>query len=240
MHAGLSNVGLTYWYSFFVSLALIFLFWCAFRHAVRKVKRSIWCIADPEPPPVQIKRKKTNRKVTRRKCRQQQMDHSSEVNKSFKEKLPTKAKKRKIPTSPVREEPRDSGVHSSGANSGCGDGNSSSSAGSSGSFSAGSGSAGGSGAQGNGGAGDNGDDGGKYPWWHLPDSEDNPVPDSEKEEEEKEDGEHEKMELDIPATGFQMFLPSKVDHPEQCHGPGGGEVFETDTKVSYCNYFHTM
>lgn len=212
------------------------------------MKRSIWCIADPEPPPIEIKRKKTNRKVNRRKCRQQQMDHSDkrtfpEVKKSFIEKLPTKAKKRKIPTSPVREEPRDSGVHSSGANSSCGDGNSSSSAGSSGSFSAGSGSAGGSGTQGNGGAGDNGDDGekgGKYPWWHLPDSEDNPVPDSEKEEEEKEDGEHEKMELDIPATGFEMFLPSKVDNLEQCHGPGRGEVFETDTKVSYCNYFHTM
>ena len=131
-------------------------------------------------------------------------------------------------------------MHSSGANSGCGDGNSSSSAGSSGSFSAGSGGDGGSGTRGNGGAGDNGDDGekgGKYPWWHLPDSEDNPVADSEKEEEEKEDGEHERMELDIPATGFHMFLPSKVDNPEQCHGPGGGEVFKTDTKVSYCNLF---
>ena len=151
-----------------------------------------------------------------------------------------KASQRRIPTSPGRDEPRDSGVYSSGTGSGCGDGCGSSSGSSSGSFSAGSGSAGGSGANGNGGGNNNGDDGEKrkkFPWWHLPGEERSPLPDNDKEEEKEDDsGDQEKMEVDIPATGFQTFLPSKVDNAEQCHSPSWRESHNTGHKVVICGF----
>ena len=146
-----------------------------------------------------------------------------QIDKSISEQPSTKATRRKTPSSPVREEPRDSGVHSSGTSSGSGGGYSSGS--SSGSFSAGSGIGGGSGTHGNGGGnnGDDGEKGKKSPWWHLPGGENNPVPDRDEEEKEDDDGGQEKMELDIPATRLQMFLPSKVDNAEQCHSPERSE-----------------
>ena len=213
---------------------------------MRKKKRSIWLInPEPDPSPVQCKRKKICRTVNTKKQKQQRTPAPKrsfpgldEIDDSVTiiEKPSRKAKRRTIPTSPVREEPRDSGVHSGGHSSGCGGGDSSSCSSSSGSYPAGSGSAGGSGAHGSGGGGnDDGDDGKKgkkYPWWYLPGGENDPVPDRDKEEEEKEDGGQEKMEVDIPTIGFQMFLPSKVDNAEQCHSPGRDEPPTIASKVA--------
>ena len=144
-----------------------------------------------------------------------------------------RAIKRKVPNSPARGEPKDSGVYSSSAGSASA-GSGSGSGSSSGSCSAGSGSGGGFGARGNGGGNDKGDDddkGKKYPWWHLPDRDNVPAPDSEKEKKREDSGCKEKMEVDM--SGFQNFLPSKVDNPEQCHGPGWGGVATPKQKVKY-------
>lgn len=202
------------------------------------MKRSIWCITDPEPPPVQQKRKKTSRAQNRKKQRR----HRGHANESFpeveksitvKEQPQTKGKKRKVPTSPGREEPRDSGVQSNSANSG--DGGSSNSSGSgSGSFSSGNFRGEGSGTHGNGGAGGSGDDGekGKKPWWHLPGGGENAMLERDKRKEEEKDEGQEKMDVDTLVTGFEMFLPSKVDNPEQCHNPGLGQPVIMDTEVT--------
>lgn len=212
------------------------------RHAVKRVKRSVWCITEPEPPAVQPKRKKTCKSVKPRKQRQargcvhnQSVPEVSKVDEpgTFQnvQQSSKRASKRKVPNSPARGEPKDSGVYSSSAGSASA-GSGSGSGSSSGSFSAGSGSGGGFGARGNGGGNDKGDDGDKgkkYPWWHLPDRDNVPVPDSEKEKKREDSGCKEKMEVDM--SGFQNFLPSKVDNPEQCHGPGWGGVATPKQKL---------
>ena len=227
---------------FFISV--IFFLWCIFRHAVKRVKRSVWCITEPEPPAVQPKRKKTCKSVKPRKqmqtrgcVRNQSVPEVSNVDKpgTFQnvQRSSKRASKRKVPNSPARGEPKDSGVYSSSAGSASA-GSGSGSGSSSGSFSAGSGSGGGFGARGNGGGNDKGDDGDKgkkYPWWHLPDRDNVPAPDSEKEKKREDSGCKEKMEVDM--SGFQNFLPSKVDNPEQCHGPGWGGVATPKQKVKY-------
>ena len=151
------------------------------------------------------------------------------------------ASKRKRANSPVGNEPRDSGVHSENSSTGSSGGYSDSSDSSSGSFAGGNGSSGGSGGQGNSG----GDDGDKkeFPHWHLPGQQNNAAKKAEKkktgkQEDDKEKGYagEEKMEVDyVPvskATGFPMFLPSKVDNTEQCHSPGEGEPTSTSGKVA--------
>lgn len=204
------------------------------------MKRSVWCITEPEPPAVQPKRKKTCKSVKPRKQRQtrgcvrnQSVPELSKVGEpgTFQnmQQSSKRASKRKVPNSPARGEPRDSGVYSSSAASASA-GHGSGSGGSSGSFSAGSG--GGSGSCGNGGGNDNGDDGDKgkkYPWWHLPDRDNVPAPDTEKKKKREDSGCNEKMEVDM--SGFQNFLPSKVDNPEQCHGPGWEGVATPNQKV---------
>lgn len=207
------------------------------------MKRSVWCITEPEPPAVQPKRKKTCKSVKPRKqmqtrgcVRNQSVPEVSKVDEpgTFQnvQQSSKRASKRSVPNSPARGEPKDSGVYSSSGGSASA-GNGSGSGSGSGSFSAGSGSGGGSGAHGNRGGNDNGDDGDKgkkYPWWHLPDGNNLPAPDGEKEK-KGEDSRGKKMEVDV--SGFQNFLPSKVDNPEQCHGPGWGGVATPNQKVKY-------
>lgn len=151
------------------------------------------------------------------------------------------ASKRKRANSPVRNEPKDSGVHSEGSSSGSSGGYNGSSGSSSGNFPAGNGSTGGSGGQGNAGDGDDGDKKKEFPWWHLPGQQNNVAKATDKKKkkrakDEEGHGDEEKMEVDyVPvskATGFQMFLPSKVDNAEQCHSPGEEEPLSTNGKVA--------
>jgi len=216
------------------------------------VKRSVWCIVDPDPPPVRCKRSRRSCKTVRaRKCRQLK-NHAVKQSSVYDEAeesitiLNTKpsASKRKRSNSPVGNEPRDSGVHSENGSSGSSGGYSSSSGNSSGSFAGGNGSTGGSGGRGNSG-GDDGDKKKDFPQWHLPDQQTNGVKKTAKnkrkrdKQDDKEKGfaEEEKMEEDyVPVsnlTGFPMFLPSKVDNAEQCHSPGEGEPSTISGKVVY-------
>lgn len=149
------------------------------------------------------------------------------------------ASKRKRANSPVRNEPKDSGVHSDGSSSGSSGGCNGSSGSSSGNFQNGNRSAGGSGGQGNEGDGDEGDKKKEFPWWHLPSPQNKTDTKKKKraKEEEGSYGEEEQMEVDhVPvsnSTGFQMFLPSKVDNAEQCHSPGEEEPSTTSRKVAF-------
>lgn len=162
-------------------------------------------------------------------------------------KIKPSASKRKRANSPVRNEPKDSGVHSDGSSSGSSGGCNGSSGSSSGNFHGGNGSAGGSGGQGNEGDGDEGDKKKDFPWWHLPSPQNKTAQDTKKKktkrakEEEENYGEEEKMEVDpVPVsngTGFPMFLPSKVDNAEQCHSPGEKEPSTTSGQVACLIYF---
>ena len=189
--------------------------------------------------------KRTRKTVKARKCRQPR-NHAKqslcdEIEESiFNQNARPSASKRKKANTPVGNEPRDSGVHSANSSSGSSGGYSGSSGSSSGSFAGGNGSTGGSGGQGNSG-GDDDDRKKEFPQWHLPGQQNKAAKKTgkkkrAKEEDDEEKGE-EKMELDyVPlsnATGFTMFLPSKVDHAEQCHSPGEGEPTIISAKVAY-------
>lgn len=220
-----------------------------FRHAVRKVKRSVWCIVGPEPPLVQCKRtRKAYKTVKARKCRQpraravKQSSLYDEAEQSIviENKKPL-ASKRKRANNPAGNEPRDSGVHSENSSSGSSGGYSGGSGSSSGSFAGGSGSTGGAGQQGNSGGDDDDRKKKEFPQWHLPGQQDNAAKKTGKKKRVKQDEEkgyagEEKMEVDdVPganATGFMMFLPSKVDNAEQCHSPGEGEPATISGKVA--------
>ena len=224
---------------------MIFFLLRIFRLAVKRVKRSVWCVTEREPPAVQPNQKKTCKSVKPRKQRQtrgcvrnQSVPELSKVDEpgSFQNVLQSskRASKRKAPNSPASGEPKDSGVYSSSAGSASA-GSGSGSGSSSGSFSAGSGSGGGSNARGNGGGnGDDGDKGKKYQWWHLPDGNNPPSADSEKEKKrEKREDSRGKEKIEVDLSGFQNFVPSKVDNPEQCLGPGWGGVATANQKVKY-------
>ena len=192
----------------------------------------MWCIVDSDPPIVQCKRTRRSYKTVKaRKCRQPQK-HAVE-----------QTSKRKRANSPVGNEPRDSGVHSENSSSGSSGGYSGSSGSSSGSFAGGSSSTGGSGGQGNSG-GDDGDKKKEFPQWCLPGHQNNAAKKmgkkkraKQKDDEEKDSVGEEKMDVDdisvSNATGFQMFLPSKVDNEEQCHSPGEGDPSRPSGKVAY-------
>ncbi|KAL9982084.1 hypothetical protein ACROYT_G010878 [Oculina patagonica] len=218
------------------------------RHAVRKVKRSIWSIIEPDPPPVQRKRRgKTRKTVQTRKPRQQRnralkqsFPSSDETKESITiQNVKPSASKRKRANSPVRNEPKDSGVDSDGSSSGSSGGYNGSSGRSIGNFPGGNGSTGGSGGQGNAGDGDEDDKKKELPWWYLPGGQNNAANGTGKKkktkDEEEDHGGEEKMEVDyVPVsktTGFQMFLPSKVDNAEQCHSPGEEEPSTTSGKI---------
>lgn len=224
------------------------------RHAIRKVKRSVWCIVGPEPPLVQCKRiKKAYKTVKARKYRQpraravkQSSVHDEAEQSTFIQNTKPSASKRKRANNPAGNEPRDSGVHSDNSNSGSSGGYSGGSGSSSGSFAGGSGSTGGAGKQGNSGGDDDDKKKKEFPQWHLPCQQDNAAKKTGKKkrvkqgDEEKGYAGEEKMEVDyVPvanATGFPMFLPSKVDITEQCHSPGEGEPITTSGK-SDLNFF---
>lgn len=214
------------------------------------MKRSVWSIVEPDPPPVRRKRtRKTCKTVKARKCRQawnhtiKQFSVFDDTDESITiQNTKPSASKRKRANSPVGNEPRDSGVHSEGSSSGSSGGYNGSSGSSSGSFAGGNGSTGGSGGQGN--SGGDEDDKKEFPQWHLPGQQKIAVKETKKkkrakEEEAKEEGYvgEEKMEVDyVPvtkATGFPVFLPSKVDNAEQCHSPDEGEPSTTSGKVAY-------
>ena len=222
------------------------------------MKRSVWCIVEADPPPVQCKRtRKSYKTVKAKKCRQQkthavkkpkihavkQSSVYDEAEQSiFIQDTKLSASKRRRANTPAGNEPRDSGVHSESSSSGSCGGCSGSSGSSSGSFAGGSGSTGGSGKQGNSG-GDDGDKKKEFPQWHLPGQQDNAAKKTGKKKGAKQDDEEkgyageEKMEVDyVPgtnATGFPLFLPSKVDNAEQCHSPGEGKPTTTSGKVAY-------
>ena len=222
------------------------------------MKRSVWCIKNADPPPVQCKRtRKSYKTVKARKCRQpkthavkqpkihavKQSSVYDEAEQSiFIQDTKLSASKRRRANTPAGNEPRDSGVHSESSSSGSSGGCSGSSGSSSGSFAGGSGSTGGSGKQGNSG-GDDGDKKKEFPQWHLPGQQDNAAKKTGKKKGAKQDDEEkgyageEKMEVDyVPgtnATGFPLFLPSKVDNAEQCHSPGEGKPTATSGKVAY-------
>lgn len=216
------------------------------RQMVKKVKRNIWCVTQPESPPVHSKRKKPC-EATKPKKQRQQRDEAGKKTKpevlktnrsrTPKKQSPAKGRKRKIPTSPVTEEPKDSGVASASPGSGYGSGNSGSSSSSNGSGGA-AGSSGQSSIQQNGGRGNDGDDGEKgrkKPWWHLPSSEDDSGPEKDKDDKEGNDGgSQEKMEVDNPQQdgSHYSFLPGVVDNGEQCHSPGGADMSFTHPKVT--------
>lgn len=194
----------------------------------------MWCIVDSDPPPVQCKKTRKSCKTGKaRKCRQP-------WKRAVKQ---TSASKRKRANSPVGNEPRDSGVHSENSSSGSSGGYSGSSGNSNGSFAGGNSSTGGSGGQGNSG-GDDDDKKKEFPQWFLPGHQNNAAKKmvkkkraKQKDDEEKDSAGEEKMEVDdvsvSNATGFQMFLPSKVDNEEQCHSPGEGDPSSTSGKVAY-------
>lgn len=220
-----------------------------FRHAVRKVKRSIWSITEPDPPPVQ--RKRRGKTVKTRKPRQQRnralkqsFPSSVETSESITiQNVKPSASKRKRANSPVRNEPKDSGVDSDGSSSGSSGGYNGSSGNSSGNFSGGNGSKRGSDGQGNAGDGDEGDKKKELPWWYLPGGQNNAAKNTDKKKKKKDEEDHggeEKMEVDhVPLskpTGFQIFLPSKVDNAEQCHSSGEEELSTTSGKVA-CQIF---
>lgn len=211
---------------------------------MRKVKRNVWCIIEPSPPPVQQKKRKLCKAVKPRKPRQRRncaLKQSFPALEQTEESItvqntkPTASKRRRA-NSPTSNEARDSGVHSDGSSS-SGSGYSGSSDGSNGSFTGGNSGTGGSGAQGNAGDGDEGDKKKEIPQWHLPGKQ-NIAAKTEKKKrgaaaEEEGNGSQEKMEVDCPgSSGFQMFLPSKVDIAEQCHSPGVEEPSTTSTKVA--------
>ena len=192
------------------------------------------------------KRKKTCEATKPKKRRQQRGEAGEKTKPEFleskrsrkpKTQSPSKGRKRKIPTSPVVEEPKDSGVASASPGSGCGSGNSGSSSGSNSSGDA-NGGTGQSSVRQNGGRGNSGDDGekgGKKPWWHLPRSEDDPGSEKDKEDKEGNDGgSQEKMEVDNPQQdgSCYLFLPGQVDNGEQCHSPGGADLSFMRPKVS--------
>ena len=220
-----------------------------FRHAIRKVKRSVWCIVGSEPPLVHCKRtRKAYKTVKARKYRQprahavkQSSVHDGAEQSSFIQNTKPSSSKRKRANNPAGNEPRDSGVHSENSSSGSSGGYSGGSGSSSGNFAGGSGSTGGAGRRGNSGGDD--DDKKDFPQWHLPGQKDDAAKKTGKKKRAKQDDEEkgyageEKMEVDyVPvtnATGFPMFLPSKVDNAEQCHSPGEGEPTTTSGKVAY-------
>lgn len=214
------------------------------------MKRSVWCIVGPDPPPVRCKRtRKSCKTVKARKCRhlknhavkQSSVYDKTEESVTILNTKPS-ASKRKRANSPVGSEPRDSGVHSENSSSGSSGGHSGSSGSSSGNFAGGNGSTGGFGGKGNSG-GDDDDKKKDFPQWHLPAQQYNTAKKTEKKKRAKQDdkekgyAEGEKMELDyVPdanLTGFPMFLPSKVDNAEQCHSPGEGEPTTISGKVAY-------
>ncbi|XP_068677665.1 uncharacterized protein [Montipora foliosa] len=216
------------------------------RHAVKKVKRNIWCVTQPESPPVYSKRKKTCEAAKPKKLRQRRGEAGEKTKPEFvetkrsrmpKTQSPSKGRKRKIPTSPVVEEPKDSGVSSASPGSGCGSGSSGSSSGSNSSGDA-SGGTGQSSVRQNAGRGNGGDDGekgGKKPWWHLPSSEDDSGPEKDEDDKKGSDGgSQEKMEVDNPQQdgSCYSFLPGGVDNGEQCHSPGGANMSFTRPKVT--------
>ena len=212
------------------------------------MKRSVWCITEPDPPVVQRKQtRKTNKTIKTRKPRQPRKPAPKQSFSAFDEaddsitidSIKPAPSKRKRANSPVRNEPRDSGVHSEGSNSGSSGGCSGSSGSSSGNSAGGDSSGGGFGGQGNA-DGDEGDKK-KFPQWYFPlpqkaDARDRKKKKRSKEEEE-DDGSQEKMEVDSPTTkpsGFEMFLPSKVDNAEQCHSPGEETPHTTTTGKVLC------
>lgn len=214
------------------------------------MKRSVWCIVGPDPPPVRCKRTRKSCKTVKARKRRHLKNHAVKQSSVYDETeesitiLNTKpsASKRKRANSPVGSEPRDSGVHSENSSSGSSGGHSGSSGSSSGNFAGGNGSTGGFGGKGNSG-GDDDDKKKDFPQWPLPAQQYNTAKKTEKKKRAKQDdkekgyAEGEKMELDyVPdanLTGFPMFLPSKVDNAEQCHSPGEGEPTTISGKVAY-------
>lgn len=214
------------------------------RQAGKRLKRNIWSITVPDPPAVQHKQVKKTRKtvherkpknIRKRTSKQPCVSHEVIIE-SVNHIKPAPPKKKK-PNSNLSE-PRDSGVQSEGSSSGGSDDGCSSSSGSGGGgFSGGNSSGGGCGGKGS--ADGDGGDKKKYPQWYFPGKQqtDIPVRNKKKRSVEKDDRRVEKMEVDFSSTnqsGLQMFLPSKVDNPEQCHSPGeeGTHISTTRTGKS--------